>query len=237
MTTPAQLPTTPVFAVLDGMDGCGKTTQAMRLVEGLAKLRGRGARDQPHPSPLHLREPGSTVAGERIRALVLDPEVQLGSGSLALLFAAARRETLEQLVAPALAAGRDVVIERFHASTFAYQGGAGISDDELLALLHGWAGAPRPTVEIVLEIDPEDSFARAMARDGGGSDRFESRGLDFQRRVAAGMHRYVERAPLAVGIDGRGTEDEVAARVLEAVVRSAVSSPAGPRPAVEDRRA
>ncbi|QDV06834.1 Thymidylate kinase [Planctomycetes bacterium Poly30] len=218
MTTSPELPKTPVFAVLDGMDGCGKTTQATRLVEEIARLRGEGS------DPLHLREPGSTVAGERIRALVLDPDVQLGSGSLALLFAAARRETLEQLVAPALAQGRDVVIERFHASTFAYQGGAGLTDDDLLSMLHGWAGSPRPTIEIVLEIDPEDSFARAMARDGGGSDRFESRGLEFQRRVAAGMHRYVERAPLAVGIDGRGSEDEVAGRVIEAVLRSAAEA-------------
>ncbi len=219
MTAPATLPKAPVFAVLDGMDGCGKTTQAARLVEGLARLRGDGAQ-----APLHLREPGSTVAGERIRGLVLDPEVELGPGALALLFAAARRETLEQLVAPAIAQGRDVVIERFHASTFAYQGGAGVSDDDLLELLHGWAGDPRPTVELVLEIAPEDSFARAMARDGGGSDRFESRGLEFQRRVAAGMHRYVERAPLAVGIDGHGTEDEVAARVLAAVLESAMEA-------------
>ena len=96
-----------------------------------------------------------------------------------------------------------------------------VDDNALLAMLHGWAGSPRPTVEIVLEIDPEDSFARAMARSGGGSDRFEARGLEFQRRVAAGMHRYVERAPLAVGIDGRGSEDEVARRVLEAVLQSA----------------
>lgn len=215
MTEPLMLPPSPVFAVLDGMDGCGKTTQAARLVEGLARLRGGG------PGPLHLREPGSTVAGERIRALVLDSEVELGSGALALLFAAARRETLEQLVAPALRAGRDVVIERFHASTFAYQGGSGVGDDDLLSLLHGWAGDPKPTIEVVLEIDAEDSFARAMARDGGGSDRFESKGIEFQRRVAAGMHRYVERAPLAVGIDGRGTEEQVAARVLTAVLESA----------------
>ena len=60
-----------------------------------------------------------------------------------------------------------------------------------------------------------------MARSGGGSDRFEARGLEFQRRVAAGMRLYVERAPLAVGIDGRGSVDEVANRVLEAVLNSA----------------
>lgn len=222
MTADPAIPRPPIFAVLDGMDGCGKTTQAARLVDGLSRLRARS--EGGSLEPLHLREPGSTLAGERIRALVLDPDVQLGSGSLALLFAAARRETLEQLVEPALREGRDVVIERFHASTFAYQGGAGISDDDLLTLLHGWAGSPRPTIEIILEIDPEDSFARAMARDGGGSDRFEARGLEFQRRVAAGMRRYIQRAPLAVGIDGRGDEDLVAERVLAAVLATSGGS-------------
>ena len=184
----------PVFVVLDGVDGCGKTTQAMRLVEHLSALRQAGA-----PGPLHLREPGSTVAGERIRELLLDPSAPMGRGTLALLFTAARRETLESLVAPALADGRDVVVERFHASTFAYQGGGAqvseahaFEDGELLGLLHGWAGAPRPTVEIVLDVPPSDAFARAMARAGGGDDRFESRGLEFQESVARAMRAYVE---------------------------------------------
>ena len=147
----------PLFVVLDGIDGCGKSTQAKRLAAVLPELRSRG-RSSTDPAvddlprgngageerkTLHLREPGSTPAGEAIRALVLAPEPHFGRGTLALLFAAARRETLEELVAPALAEGRDVVIERFHASTFAYQGVRQCSgrepqhfdDDALLALL------------------------------------------------------------------------------------------------------
>lgn len=210
----------PVFVVLDGVDGCGKTTQARRLVESLAADLPAGA-----AAPLHLREPGSTPAGERIRELVLDPSAPMGRGTLALLFTAARRETLESLVAPALAAGRDVVIERFHASTFAYQGGGpqsseahAFDDEELLGLLHGWAGTPKPTVEIVLDVPPADAFARAMARAGGGDDRFESRGLTFQQVVARAMRRYVERVEHAVLVDGTGPEDEVARRVREAAL-------------------
>ncbi len=224
----------PLFVVLDGVDGCGKTTQAKRLVEA---LESEGRR------PLHLREPGSTPAGERIRDLVLDPAVRLGPGALALLFTAARRQTLEELVAPALAQGRDVVIERFHASTFAYQGraarGAAEShpsasasvptsraaappgDAELLALLSGWAGEPKPTVELVLDLTPDEAFARAVAREGGASDRFEARGVAFQESVAAGMRSYVSRVPHAVRIDARGTESDVAARVLAAVMGAA----------------
>ncbi|MEE2941157.1 MAG: dTMP kinase [Planctomycetota bacterium] len=210
----------PLFVVLDGVDGCGKTTQARRLVEHLSAARPEGSRE-----PLHLREPGSTAAGERIRELLLDPSSPMGRGTLALLFTAARRETLESLVAPALAAGRDVVVERFHASTFAYQGGGpqgteahAFDDEELLGLLHGWAGAPRPTVEIVLDVPPTDAFARAMARAGGGDDRFESRGLEFQEAVARAMRAYVERVEHAVVVDGTGDVEAVARRVLDAVL-------------------
>ncbi|MEM6568015.1 MAG: thymidylate kinase [Planctomycetota bacterium] len=230
------LPTRPLFVVLDGVDGCGKTTQATRLAARLGALRGAG-----HPAPLHLREPGSTAAGERLRALVLDPDVPLGDGTLALLFVAARREMLQRLVAPALAEGRDVVVERFHPSTFAYQGeaarrraggepagsdgldrdGATYDDEALLALLRGWAGAPAPTVEIVLDLPGDVAFERALARDGGGVDRFESRGPGFQRDVAAAMRDYVRRVPTADAVDATGSEDEVAERILACVVAHA----------------
>ena len=207
----------PLFVVLDGIDGCGKTTQAARLVEWLRQ--GKLGAD-----PVHLREPGSTALGERLREMLLDPSARIGRGSLALLFTAARRQTLEELVAPALADGRDVVIERFHASTFAYQGGpppldevGAFGEPKLLELLRGWAGAPAPTHEIVLDIDPEDSFARALAREGGGADRFESLGLEFQQRVARAMRKYVELVPTAALVDARGTEDEVALGVRNAV--------------------
>ncbi|MEQ1895423.1 MAG: dTMP kinase, partial [Planctomycetota bacterium] len=125
------------FVVLDGLDGCGKSTQAARLAAWLSQRSGREA--------LHLREPGSTAAGERIRALLLEREVGLTPASQVLLFAAARRQMLDELVRPALAAGRSVVCERFHPSTFAYQGTAGGVDEErLLALLLAWAGTPAP---------------------------------------------------------------------------------------------
>lgn len=218
-----------LFVVLDGIDGCGKSTQAERLVEGLAALR--GAESAPRPSgarPLHLREPGSTDAGERIRALVLGAEPRLGRGALALLFAAARREMLEQRVAPALEAGHDVVVERFHASTFAYQGSrqagsdgphaAAYGDEELLALLRTWAGSPAPALEVVLDIDPRVAGERALARaDGAARDRFEREGLPFQERVREGLLEYVDRTGTAVVVDAVGSADEVAGRVLDAV--------------------
>jgi dTMP kinase len=205
------LPTRGRFLVLDGLDGCGKSTQAARLV---ARLGAGGG----GPAPLHLREPGSTAAGERIRALLLDPEPALAPAAQALLFAAARRQMLEELVEPALAQGRDVVCERFHPSTFAYQGVAlDVGAERVLALLEAWAGAPAPDLTVVLDIDPE-----AARRRRGDGDRFESRDAAFHARVAEGYRRYAAlagaRVPVAV-VDARGTPDEVEARIWTEVER------------------
>ena len=164
-----------------------------------------------------MREPGSTPAGERIRAVLLAREIQLGAPAETLLFAAARRQTLDELVGPALAAGRDVVCDRFHPSTFAYQAVAGgLDEDRVLALLHEWAGEPAPDLVVLLDVDVET----AAARRGPGRDRIEDRGLQFQRAVAAGYRRYAERVPGVVVVDGRGAVEEVAGRVLAEVRRA-----------------
>ena len=199
------------FVVLDGIDGCGKSTQARRLVEALAQ--------RADPPPLHLREPGSTAAGERIRALFLDPEAALGTEAQLLLVTAARRQMLDERVRPALAAGRDVVCERFHPATYAYQAHAGgLDGEEVLALLDRWAGDPVPDLVLVLSLDVGEALRRAASR--AAPDRFEARGEEFLERVAAGFARYVERVPTTRSVDASGTEDEVAARILAEVERA-----------------
>jgi len=196
------------FFVLDGVDGCGKSTQAKALCARLAELRGR--------EPLHVREPGSTSAGERIRALLLEPRVRLGPASQALLLAAARRQTLEELVRPALEAGRDVVCERFHASTFAYQGVAGgLGEERVLEMLHAWADDPSPDLTILLELPLE----RALERREGG-DRFESEDASFQRQVFEGYRRYAELKADAVVVDALGEIDEVTERIWKELERA-----------------
>jgi dTMP kinase len=196
------------FVVLDGIDGCGKSTQAALLAAALRAETGR--------EPLHVREPGSTRAGERIREVLLSREVDLGAAAEALLFAAARRQMLDELVRPALADGLDVVCERFHPSTYAYQAvGGELDPSRVLSLLNEWAGDPAPDVVVLLEIDPE----RAAARRGSASDRIEDRGLAFQRAVAEGYRRYACEVPGAVCVDGNGSPEEVHARVLAEVRR------------------
>ncbi len=177
------------FLVLEGVDGSGKTTQAGRL---MAWLQAQG-RD-----PLHLREPGSTAFGEGVRRLLLDPDLQQRDPrSEALLFFAARRALLLQQVQPALAAGRDVVCERFTPSTLAYQGGAPADARFILALEELVVEAElRPHKVLILDMDPAESLARASQR--APADGFEQRGLEFLRRVRQGYLAYAAAHPQRV---------------------------------------
>jgi dTMP kinase len=196
------------FYVLDGLDGCGKSTQAARLVAALTA--GASA------PPLHLREPGSTAAGERIRALLLDPEPSLAPATQVLLFAAARRQMLEERITPALALGHHVVCERFHPSTLAYQGAAlGVGEERVLALLLEWAGTPAPDLTLILDLEPEAARARR-----GTHDRYEAEQHDFHRRVAEAYRRYAGRAERAVLLSALGSPEEVAARIWREVQRA-----------------
>ena len=197
------------FVVLDGIDGCGKSTQARRLADRLGEATGR----RTH----HLREPGSTALGEALRALLLSRAHRPGPKVETLLFAAARAQMLEELVAPALARGEHVVCERFHPSTFAYQAVAGGLDEELvLGLLNGFANDPRPDVVVLLDLPVQ----AALARRGAATDRIEDKGAEFQERVARGYRRYAERVGGTVILRADRPEEEVARDVWTEVERA-----------------
>ncbi|MAF65781.1 MAG: dTMP kinase [Planctomycetes bacterium] len=199
-----------LFLVLDGVDGCGKTTQAELLV----RVLGEGVSAQH--APLHLREPGSTALGERLRELLLDRALELDAGVEVLLFAAARRQMLGELVAPAVASGRHVVCERFHPSTCAYQGHAGgLSTARVRSVLTAWAGRPSPDLEVVLDLAP----AAAAARRGAPSDRIEDKDDAYHARVAEGYRGYAAEVGRAVLLDGSGSVEAVHAAILKEVRR------------------
>jgi dTMP kinase len=206
-----------MFVVLDGIDGCGKTTQATRLARTLAAETRR--------ETLHLREPGSTRLGENLRAILLEPGRLLSPAVEALLFTAARRQMLDEVVVPALARGAQVVVERFHSSTFAYQGCAGgLGEKAVLELLERFAGAPRPDLVLILDLPVEAADGRRSRENQRSSkavpDRIEGKGLEFQRRVAEGFRRYAQIAPNTRLVDASVSEDEVAERVLAEVRRA-----------------
>ena len=197
-----------MFVTLEGVDGAGKSTQARMLAEAMG------------PETVLLREPGGTVAGERLRELLKDAFVELTPRAELMLFCAARAELVDQVISPSLAAGRDVVCDRFVDSTAAYQGGARGIDPGLVATLN--AAAVRgcmPDRTILLRLDTETAVERARERcESPISDRFEAEGDRFQDRIAAEFDRIAAAEPERfVVVDAAGSVDEVHARVLEAL--------------------
>jgi dTMP kinase len=170
-----------VFVVLEGLDGCGKSTQAALLV---ARLQGLGR------EVLHVREPGSTLLGERVRSLLLDRSLgEISPLAEVLLYQAARAQLVGEVLQPALTSGRDVVCERWHYATSAYQGvasGAGLE-------------AVRATSAIATQgLEPDRAVLLDLA-DEASRGRI-GRPLDRMRSV-----------------DAAGTPQEVEARVWGAV--------------------
>jgi dTMP kinase len=204
-----------VFVTLEGIDRSGKTTQAALL------------RDALGPRTMLLREPGGTDAGERVRELLKDPELELDPRAELLLFCAARAELCSSVIRPALEEGRDVICDRFVDSTAAYQGAARGLGMELVEGVSGIAIADcRPDLTLLLRIDPADAEARGQQRLAAGaedgSDRFEGEGIEFQRTVAAAYDELAARHPdRIVVIDAAGSAAEVHERVMEAVERLA----------------
>ncbi len=190
------------FIALEGGDGCGKSTQARLLAGSLGALL--------------TREPGGTPAGERMRDIVLDPATgEMDDRAEVLLIAAARADHVAQVVRPNLEAGRDVVTDRYVSSSLVYQGHGRQLPVEEVAEVNAWAtGGLTPDLTVLLEVPP----AIAAARVGGDPDRFEGEGDDFHERVAEGYRELAGADPAGwVVVDGTGTVDEVAARVLAAV--------------------
>ena len=190
------------FVALEGGDGTGKSTQAGRLADALDALL--------------TREPGGTALGEGIRHLVLDPAgPTIGRRAEALLMAAARAQHVEEVIEPALAAGRDVVTDRFIGSSVAYQGHGRELDPGEVHELSRWATVGlEPDLTVLLEV----SEAVAAERLGLDLDRLESAGDAFHRRVAAGYLAQAAADPDRwVTVDASGSVDDVAAAVRAAV--------------------
>ncbi|MBI2899304.1 MAG: dTMP kinase [Planctomycetes bacterium] len=170
--------------VLEGIDGAGKTTQADILE---TRLRREGVR------VLRAREPGGTRIGERVRALLLDARrVEMDARTELFLYMASRAQLVSEVLAPALARGRVVLLDRYYYSTAAYQGAAGgVGIDEALALAERIAGFPRADRVILLDLDPRTG----MARVNRPMDRMEKKGIAYLARVRAGFLRIARREP------------------------------------------
>jgi dTMP kinase len=162
------------FITFEGIDGAGKSTHIVALAQ---RLRERGA------EVVCTREPGGTELAEKLRELVL--HAPMDALTEALLVFAARRDHVQQLVAPALARDATVVCDRFTDATFAYQGGGRGFDTQVLAQLERWVHADlQPQLTFWLDLPAaEAARRRAAAR---AADRFESEDIAFFDRVRAG---------------------------------------------------
>jgi dTMP kinase len=202
------------YFVLDGPDGCGKSTQARSLCEW---LQAKG-----HPV-LHVREPGSTPVGEALRQLLLSPKTgELQTVTEALLFSAARAELVANVIAPALRQGTVVVAERCYLSTVVYQGlashhadvGRALDVDWLLDLTRRVHGPTLPDAVFVLDVPSPVARARRHAR---AEDRIEARGSDYHERVRRGFLRAAAAEVRAVVVDAAWPFDSVQASLRSLV--------------------
>ena len=203
------------FVSVEGIDGCGKTTQIQLLVERLAALG---------IPTLVAQEPGGTAVGRLIRSVLLDsrnhgiqPMTEL------LLFFASRAQNLAEVIRPALNAGQIVVCDRFTDASVAYQGhGRGLGSTVVQQLGEVACGNLQPDLTLWLDIEPAAALARVRERNSkqdASGDRMESEALEFFLRVRDGYARIQADEPQRVRrIAANGSVTDVFERVLAAVL-------------------
>ena len=191
------------FISFEGIDGAGKSTHIQAVADW---FRARGADVQLS------REPGGTPLAETLRDIVLSQP--MGSLTEVLLMFAGRRDHVETVIKPALAAGKTLLCDRFTDASFAYQGGGRGLPLSVLEPLADWVQeGTEPELTLWFDLPSAQAAARrAVARE---ADRIEQQDLDFFERVRAAYARRAEQAPQRiVRIDASGTVEQVGAQVI-----------------------
>ncbi len=201
--------------VFEGPEGVGKTTQLGLLGEWLE------SRAVAH---VRVREPGGTALGDEIRRILLDPATLIDARAEALLFMASRAALVDGVVAPAIARGELVLVDRFFLSTYAYQvAGRGLPEREIRSSNRLATGDLVPDLTLLFSAPAREREQRRRVR--GLSDRIESEDAAFHTRVAGAFDGFLspewqdahpECGPLTA-VDARGSVQEVQDRVLAAL--------------------
>lgn len=186
------------FIVLDGPDGCGKSTQSRRVAEWIAA---RGI------EVVSYRDPGTTLIGEKIRDILLDPcHTAMADNVEVLLYMAARAQLWVEHIRPDLEHGRCVVMDRWLSSTCAYQGCAGrFGVDKVLRIAADALERIWPDATVILDVDGDTARAR-MNRD---LDRMEQKGPDYHARVREGFLSLQGRCPNLSVVDAARSVEQV----------------------------
>ena len=193
------------FITFEGIDGCGKSTQARSLLDEL--------NNSYSIDTILVREPGGTTISESIREILLDSiKGELGDRSESLLMTASRAQLTQDVIIPNLELGKFVIADRYSDSTLAYQGGGrGIDIDWLIDLNNYATFALVPDITFLIDIRPEE----ALRRMDQNTDRIEGEGIEFQTRVRKTYHELAERfQDRYVLLDGHSTIEDIQKKLL-----------------------
>jgi len=202
------------FIVLDGPDGCGKSTQTKLLVGWLQK--------QNIPT-VGFRDPGDTAIGEKIRQILLSPEHQaMDTRTELLLYMASRAQLWAEKIAPALEENKCVVLDRWLSSTCAYQGCAGgFGMDKVVKIATDCLEKVWPDLTIILDVDLQTASQRLNRQ----LDRMEAKGDGYHQRVRDGFLQLAKQQENFLVINATGDIETVHKKVLEIIEKKPGNSP------------
>ncbi len=181
-----------MLITFEGIDGAGKSTQIIQLVNFMTN-QGMDV--------ITLREPGGTASAEKIRTILLDNSHKISPVGELLLFSASRAELVQDVIVPALGAGKTVILDRFFDSTTAYQGyGRGIDLELLKSIISLSTCGIIPDITFYLDIDPIEAMKRKFAKtsiplafEDEELDRMERSGIEFYRKVQQGYREIIKQ--------------------------------------------
>ncbi len=204
-----------IFITIEGPDGAGKTSVINELYPRLQLIAQKGI--------IKTREPGGVRISEKIRSIILDPShTEMDERTEALLYAAARRQHLVEVILPALNAGKIVICDRFVDSSLAYQGaGRRIGMKDIAEINEFATEGTTPDFTLYLDVDSDTGLRRIQQNRTNQVDRLDSEGLEFHQRVRHAYLKLAEEHPLRIHrVDARMSLQDVVEASYSAIVEA-----------------